>query len=262
MRIAFVSDIHSGPETVECRPGREALPLLERFIDIAREERADAIIDLGDRVNNTDHAADLGNLEAVASAFASSGIKAYHVIGNHDVHFLTTDDNVRVLGLPAPYYSAVLDGFRLIFLDTSEVLEGGRGGISSAQMDWLASELSQDDGLVPLVFSHHPLCLQDQRGNPFFVNHPDEYSVAERDLIADIIGRGRVPVCFSGHTHWMYTCRADGTSFLCLPSLLESYPVLSPAPGRFCIADVSEDGMVDISEEMLVPRRTLGRHIL
>ena len=260
IRIAFVSDIHSGPETVECRPGKEALPLLRQFSEEVRSMKADIVIDLGDRINNTSHDADLENLKAVAAEFRTMAVPSYHVIGNHDVHFISPDENMAVLALPGLYYSVSFRGFRLIFLDTAELLKGGMGGISDEQKEWLADELSRADGF-PLIFSHHPLCIQDQRGNPFFVSDPDGYSVAGREDLTALISKSKA-ICFSGHTHWMYTCVEDNVPFLSLPSLLESYPVKEGAPGRFCIADIDEDGTVNLSEEMLRPRRTLGRHFI
>lgn len=260
--LAFVADIHAG-ELLECRPGREATGLLESFVSITNTRKIDAVIELGDRINNASHEQDFANLQSVGSILKKLHSPWHSVLGNHDIQYLSKAENKEILGLPANYYSKQIMDFSCIFLDTADPIWGHCGGsVSKKQLEWLESELMKD-ARPKLVFGHHPIIKQNQTGNPFFVDIPGEDTLANNDEIRSIMKKGRNVVAYcNGHVHWFY-CGKDGNiPYLSIPSLLESYPEKENAPGRFALAEISIDGSMDMSFHTINPPRTIGRIIL
>lgn len=259
IRLALVTDIHAG-KLIECRPGEEAIGLLDQFVSFVNGKQVDAVIELGDRVNNANHDDDMKNLKAVVESLSALHCPWYSVIGNHDVHYLSKGENLKALDIQAPYHVVRLKGFTCIFLDTTDPIWGHCGGaMSETQLHWLERELSKDT-TVKLVFGHHPLTDQNQDGNPFFVPLPGEDTIRDNAMVRHILQNGNnVLAYFDGHVHWFYACKDQGIAFVSVPSLLEAYPVKEQAPGRFVIAEISSDGTMDLGFHTLRPQRTLGR---
>ena len=261
LRIALISDIHHNKATIEYRPGNEAMKLIPAFIGEAEEENADIIIELGDRIGNASHDEDLMHLKEVAGAFSKSRIPVLHALGNHDLHFLSEAENLDILGMESPYYAISICGYRLIVLNTAEPTGNSSIMPGDAQIEWLADEIEKATEKV-IVFSHHPLIQQDQKGNPFFVDNPNGYKITdEARLQAILLANPKVIASINGHVHWNYCTEKDGIPFISVPSLIESYPETTNAPGQYIIAEINDDDL-DISLNTLVPKRTSGRILL
>lgn len=260
--LAFVTDIHAG-ELIEYRPGKEALGLLGRFVEHINGLDVDAVIELGDRVNNVDGSHDYAVQEQVQEVLCHLAPPRFSLSGNHDVHYVTKEDNQQITGMPSSYYSSIVSNFRLIFIDTADPVQGHCGGyVSAPQLDWLKGEVAMDT-LPTLVFGHHPIIDQNQEGNPFFVDLPGEEKIGNSGEVLEILLNGKnVKAYFNGHVHWFYASREQSIRSFSIPSLLESYPLKEHAPGRYALATISHEGMVDLSLHTLCPMRTLGRIVL
>ena len=92
LKLAIVTDIHHGP-TRYTKLGALGLPLLEQFRDDVSETGADLIVDLGDRITNIDHDADMILMREVTSVFDGMAIPREHLLGNHDLHHLSIAEN-------------------------------------------------------------------------------------------------------------------------------------------------------------------------
>ncbi len=260
--LAFVTDIHAG-DLIEYRPGKEALGLLEKFVEHINGLEVDAVIELGDRVNNVDGPHDYSMQEQVQDVLRHLSPPRFSLSGNHDVHYVTKEDSQRIAGMPSSFYSSIVSNFRLIFIDTADPVQGHCGGyVSAPQLDWLKGEVSMDT-LPTLVFGHHPITAQNQDGNPFFVNLPGEEKIGNSEEVLEILLNGNnVKAYFNGHVHWFYVSVEQSIRSFSIPSLLESYPLKEHAPGRYALATISHEGMVDLSLHTLSPMRTLGRIVL
>jgi len=260
LRVAFITDIHLGG-LIECRPGEEAMGLLASFVSTINNcLHPDIVIEMGDRVNNFDSSADLKNLKTVVTLLGGLHVPRFSIFGNHDVHYLGKNETMRILGIPSPYYSKIVNGFKLIFMDTTDPVVDECGGmVSKKQLNWLDNEVTCDD-LPKIVIGHHPIAIQNQNGNPFFVHLPGQQYVSNWNEVQTILRKGKKVIAyFNGHVHWFYSQKINGISFFSMSSLLESWPEKSHAPGNFGFAIVKSDGHLDISYHSLAPARVLGR---
>lgn len=262
IKLAFVADIHLG-ELIEYRPGSEAVGLLESFVSIVNAKAIDAVIELGDRVNNACHDQDRNNLQTVANILNKLDCPLFSVLGNHDIQYISKAENKKILRLPSNYYSKQILDFTCIFLDTADPIWGHCGGtISATQLKWLDLELAKDNR-PKLIFGHHPLIKQNQTGNPFFVDIPGEEVLRNHEETKNIINKGNnIIACFNGHVHWFYVSKEAKIPYFSIPSLLEAYPEKKNAPGRYVLAEISIDGSIDMSFHTINPSRTTGRIII
>ena len=260
MRIALISDLHNSKITIEYRPGGSVARLLPAFLDELRKNEIDIVVELGDRVGNIAHDHDLENLIEVSDIFSQTDFPVFHLMGNHDLHFLSENENLSILGMNSSYYAIDSFPFKLIFLNTSELIADGVIMPGKNQIEWLKKEIEDSDKKI-VLFSHHPLICQNQTGNPFFINNPHGYKVKDERQMLQFASGGNVLASFNGHVHWSYCTLEKGVPFISVPSFVESFPDTENAPGSFMIADINEK-LIDVSLETLFPRRTIGRVVL
>lgn len=131
---------------------------LDAFLKEMRSVKPNALIQLGDFAHPNE------KLKPVAEKFNAAHQHTFHVIGNHDLdHGLKTQDAVRVWAMPAPYYSKVVDGLKIIVLDGNDkgspthATHGGYPSyIGPEQVTWLKQQLENASQPV-LIVSHQPL---------------------------------------------------------------------------------------------------------
>jgi hypothetical protein len=177
---------------------------LETFMQAVAERRPDAILQLGDfnfGTKESEECLDLWN------SFVGPG---YHVLGNHDMDFVSKDAIVRKWGMPGPYYSFDFGPYHVVVLDRNNLkAEEGytpygeanfyveaslRGYADDAQLTWLRDDLAKST-LPVVVFVHQGLGLP--------TSMPEASSAIEAVLeehnskVAD----SKVVACFCGHHH-------------------------------------------------------------
>src|SRR5437773_7812602 len=77
LRIGLITDIHHGPD-VDVRLGSAAPELLEKFTRRMRNDfHPDLIVDLGDRINDTDLDADKRRLGDVRRMLEAAGCRSF-----------------------------------------------------------------------------------------------------------------------------------------------------------------------------------------
>ena len=252
----LVSDIHSGP-LIECRPGEESQGLLEQLLQV---EQAGTILELGDRVNNHSHAEDLANAEQVRTLFRKSGREVYHILGNHDLKYLSLEENRIAVSNYLPYYSRLIAGYHFIFLNTSDpVMRTCMGHVSREQLDWLGEELDAHPGCLKIVCGHHPFHPQHMDGNPFFTRIPGEELIQNGEELQQILMQHDEVICYlNGHVHWFYAATVKNLACVSVPSFIEQYPQKQNAAGRYCVLSL-EGRHLEITYKTINPRRVLGR---
>jgi hypothetical protein len=241
LRIAVITDIHYGPDRYS-KKGDESFGLLESFIRQVNSIETGLVVDLGDRISNTDPANDGKHLAEVASAFKSLAKECHHLIGNHDVVHLSTEEQEKILGSSLQNHSLDREGWHLAFWNPSCVLHEGQGFLlDQDDLDWLAADLAATD-LPSVVFSHMPVAAGSMVGNYYFERryaHGEQHRNASlaRDLIQS---SEKVIAVVSGHVHWNQLYFMDGIPYFSLQSLSETFTTHPHAAGSWALLTLDD----------------------
>jgi hypothetical protein len=241
LRIAVITDIHYGPDRYS-KKGDEAFMLLESFIRQVNSMEVGVVVDLGDRISNTDLVNDRKHLAEVASAFKSLTKECHHLIGNHDVVHLSIEEHEKILGMSLQHHSLDREGWHLAFWNTSCVRHEGEGfRLDQDDLDWLAADLAATD-LPSVVFSHMPVDTGSMVGNYYFERryaHGEQHRNASlaRDLIE---GSEKVIAVVSGHVHWNQLHFMDGIPHFTLQSLSETFTTHPHAAGSWALLTLGD----------------------
>ncbi len=190
---------------------------LKEALSVFRNDSVSFVINLGDLIDR-----DYQSFIPVLDILGSSGLKVYHVRGNHD--FSVDEEMKKKLPLDNPggkgYYSFMHRGFRFIVLDGNEVstyaaksrksrvksadyLSGLKksgavnamewnGGISKRQLGWLKTQLDKSSaaGQEVFLFCHFPIWPEDIHN---LLNYKEVNTL--------LGGYTNIIACFSGHNH-------------------------------------------------------------
>lgn len=247
LRICFFTDAHL-PSVAQSTVNQQKR--IRRAFDLANAFKPQAYVFGGDNVFNVDKD---GVSEADAKAQFDSwkaavkekvSVPHHSVIGNHDIW--GQGDNQKALaiatfGMPSPYYSWKMGGWKFIMLD----VYGKSGGMreKTKQGDWLEAELAKDDDTPTCIVTHSPMMgltarilggggCDDRDWRKFFYRFP------------------QVRLALSGHQHMVDCCRLDRVTYICGGAVSASwwngdYEHFAPA---FLILDLKPDGTFDHQE--------------
>ncbi len=239
MRLAILSDLHLGPDRGG-KLGSFAGETLQAFLEATERSAADRIVELGDRINEVDAETDAANLGRVAEAFRRAGAPRTHLLGNHDLHHLSRDQNARLLNVSMRSEATELGTaggarWRLLAFrpDATYVPRHGRLRMREEDLAWLQAALAEDPNAATIVASHVPLLRVPLEGNPYFAARPHTRAWHENvDAATEILARHpQVVACLHGHTHQPDVTVFDGIPFLTAPSPTEAFGT-DPDPGR------------------------------
>ena len=240
LKLAVVTDIHHGP-TRFTKLGAFAVPLLEDFRDRVLKLDVDLVVDLGDRISNVDHDTDLGLMRDVMSVFEGMETRHEHLLGNHDLHYLSREENEAILGCSLDSHSFDLKGWHLIFWQLN-LSHGYATNItpSESELEWLSKDLEKTTH-PSIIFTHIPLNNGAMIGNYYFQNHIASSTVQHTSDAREIIeASGNVVMCVAGHVHWNDSSTIDGIRYLTLQSLTESYTTQTEASGAWAEIDIDD----------------------
>jgi hypothetical protein len=241
LRIAVITDIHYGPDRYS-KKGDEALRLLESFIRQVNSMEVGLVVDLGDRISNTDLVNDRKHLAEVVSEFKSLTKECHHLVGNHDVVHLSIEEQEEIIGMPLQHHSLDRLGWHLAFWNTSCVLHEGQGfRLDQEDLDWLDADLAATE-LPSVVFTHMPVDTGSMVGNYYFARryaHGEQHRNASlaRDLIES---SEKVIAVVSGHVHWNQLHFMDGIPHFALQSLSETFTTHPHAAGSWALLTLGD----------------------
>jgi len=240
LRLAFVADIHHGANSFT-KIGTAALPLMDEFRRFVTEAQPDAVIDLGDRISDVDHATDLRLELEVAAAFAPIAAPRFHLCGNHDRDHLSVAENEEILGLALGHRTVDLGDWRLVlWAADSQIHRPGGFVLREADLIWLAATVEAADRPL-VVMSHVPVSGHAQIGNYYFERNPASSTYPGAERVRAVLARAKVPmVCIAGHVHWNTLTTVDGIPHLTLQSLTESFTTMPGPAGAFALLELGE----------------------
>lgn len=215
LKLALISDIHLGIDN-DFVLGSSSLAALDTALSHFQELQPDLLVDLGDRITDSNATTDLSNMQAIKARYDSLNSAKTFLRGNHDL--VPLEQQQALLG-KLGNRSQDINGWHLIFLDTfNQTIEGS---LDKAALDWLEHDLASTN-LPTIVFSHQPLDGEKLLGNPIFEEafaahaHPKGHERA-RELIE---ASGKVKLAFNGHCHWSHLVQRRGLNYISLQSLV------------------------------------------
>lgn len=266
LKLAVVADIHYGRND-ETKYGEKALELLDSVLTSIGNSDPALLIDLGDRITDQDPDTDQQLAQAVADRFRRCSIPRRHMLGNHDLEYLSVELQEDLLDTRLSHDRIHVKGWDLVFWQGNAHYHGGNLSIPTEDLEWLADELARVE-YPAVVFTHVPLGSGSMLGNYYFERNPEgraQYYNTERarNLLTE---SDAVVLSVAGHTHWNTVNTIDGVHFITVQSLSESYNT-HPAPalawatiilGETLLIEVHGNDRIKLE---LVPRRQ-GFHSL
>lgn len=240
LRLAIVADIHHG-ENSFTKMGAHALPLMAEFARFVAEAKPDAVIDLGDRISDRDHASDLVLEGEVAEAFSAVAAPRFHLCGNHDRDHLSVAENEAILGQPLGHRTIDLGAWRLVlWAADSRIHRPGGFVLTEADLLWLAATVKAADRPLAIM-SHVPISGHAQTGNYYFERNPEFSTYPGAERARAVLRQAKVPViCLAGHVHWNTLTTVDGIPHLTLQSLTESFTTFPEPAGAWGLLELDE----------------------
>ncbi|MCB9948044.1 MAG: metallophosphoesterase [Rhodospirillaceae bacterium] len=241
-RLCIVTDIHHGPDTFT-KKGAAAPRLMEGFAGFCRAEAPDAVIDLGDRISDSDPETDRRLAREAAAMFAPIAAPRLHVCGNHDRVHLSVEENEEILGQSLGHQTVDIDGWTLVLWRAETRIARGLGLVlRECDLTWLAGVVARAEGPLA-VFSHVPVSGHGQAGNYYFQHNPDASTYPNAaDRVRAVLATARVPLVWvAGHVHWNTLTVVNGQPHLTLQSLTETFTTHPEPAGSYAVLDLGAD---------------------
>lgn len=226
--FAIVTDTHIRP------PGGDdssPFPVNDLANDRARyaiaaiaRHQPEFTIHLGDMVHPLPHLPTYGPAaEEALEIFTPLRDQLRYVPGNHDigdkpmagspagaVDAASSEIYTRYFG-PA-HYSFDHGGVHIVTMNSSLVNTGSE--LEAEQRAWLENDLEDHSGERVILFSHYPPFIND----PEEPLHYDNYDLAGRAWLLDLVRKHDIEAVFSGHVHQFFFNRLENTKLYCLSS--------------------------------------------
>ncbi len=143
------------------------------------------------------------------------------------------------------HYSQVIDGLRVIMLDSSVPGEVG-GALGASQLAWLEDELQKPAPRGILIVLHHPCRLAGP------AHHYPMFILRDADDLEAIVARhrDRVVGILAGHSHQLNSAPFGGTVHVTAPAVLYQLDYFAgaqftPVPGSgFNLCQLDDDGLI------------------
>ena len=237
--FGIVADVqYAESETAGTRFYRSSLNKLREAVSAFHEDSVDFVITLGDLIDN-----DYDSYKPVLNILDSSGLKFYHVTGNHDY---SVDARYKrklpsEYGARPGYYSVLFNNFRLIFLNGNEIstyssknraiikqanalldtlkkrgepnVMEWNGGVSDKQLLWLDNQMNEANvkNEKVFIFCHFPVFPENVHN---LLNYKD---------VLIVLGKYQNTVAwFNGHNHAGNYGNFNMTHFVTLKGMVET----------------------------------------
>lgn len=238
LKLALISDIHFAQNDSGAVLGSQGKEL---FLDLLPELATfDLLIDLGDRITASSSEIDYKNNEDVNSWFNKLSIRHEHIIGNHDLKYLSKEKLSEIYNYTFENSSFDYAGFHIVLVN-SLYIEKSKVFFEESFLSWLENDL-KNTNLPCIIFSHCGLIPQILVRNHNFYWQPhkqatylEELAVKAREIIEN---SEKVILCINGHSHWnTYSC-SDGIHYITIPSLTDSFATYPSPASSWAILEI------------------------
>lgn len=238
MKLAIISDIHHAPPGLD---GFDVRAIVDAFVSKAIEDRAEVLIDLGDRIDDIDRETDLRLAIDLADIFKRFSGPRVHLRGNHDVVNLTDADHERLFGRRPGHGVMDLDTCRLLWWEPSVRFNRKAGFPPTAgELGWLTATLGADSRPA-IVATHIPLSGASMTGNYYFENnaafatYPD--AATARSAVA---ATGKAALWLSGHVHWNSFAIINNIPHVTIQSASERFTTMPDPAGASAQLEIAD----------------------
>jgi Icc protein len=235
LRFAHMTDIHLNDER-NAEKGFQAA--LTHIHDL--DDRPELIVTGGDLImdalgKNVEQAhAQWDLFDSVLSRHCHIPVK--HCLGNHDGWGLYLDASdrdgqtpgmdmaIERLGLPGPYFSYEIGGWKFIHLDSTRMQTEEKrylGKLDEAQRDWLGRQLASSDGMPVVIISHIPIVsatvflYEDIAKETELIVSGACMHLDAGGLLGMFKDQPNVKLALSGHMHLIDRVDIRQTAFIC-----------------------------------------------
>jgi 3',5'-cyclic-AMP phosphodiesterase len=248
MTFLQLSDLHLAPPGKligGVDPMRQMRSVLAR---IERLERAPAFIVVSGDLTDDGSAESFQVVKEVLTELDNGAAPVLLALGNHDdrATFRRVILGEEHADDQEPYYhSRLIDGLRVIVLDSSIPGEAG-GALGAVQLAWLEDELGRPTPRGNLIVLHHPCRLAGP------VHHYPAFIVREATALQAIVARhrDRVVGVLAGHSHQANSAPFGGTLHATAPATLCQLDFFAgeeyvPIPGAgFNLCQLDDGGLI------------------
>lgn len=246
MKIVHVTDTHFVPEPATLY-GLDPRARFEAAIANINAEQADA--DLVVFTGDLAHWGEVAAYEVLKARLTALDLPHVLMIGNHDdrTSLRSVFPEAMDDGKGFVQGSRVLDGHRLVFLDTKQQATHA-GAYCAERRAWLAKELSETNEPV-LLFMHHPAFMTG-------ISSMDAITQQDADDLWQVLAphASRIRHIFLGHVHRPIFGNWHGISFSLIPGLNHQVPLAldphgedipgSHEPPAYSVVAVNADSIV------------------
>jgi alkaline phosphatase len=262
-RFGLISDLHYADRTnLGNRFCSHSINKLKDAVDQFKKSSLDFIIELGDfkdQGEKPQRVETLQFLDTIEKVYQSSGLPAYHVMGNHDMDSISKNDFLSHTSNPGnankkSYYSFIVNGIKCIVLDANYNQDGSDydagnfdwkyAMIPEKEQIWLKKELNTGDEPV-LVFLHQ---LLNENAHPLLQIHN------AKDIRLILEQSERVLAVFQGHHHAGDYEKINNIHYFTMKGAIEgeypknnSYAVVEVTPN----GDIFIEGYINCSDKIL-----------
>ena len=258
MKLLVFGDLHyyGGEENTFVSPRKLvkfALPMLDKLIETAELEKVDAVVNLGDIIQDTNNKEkDIESLEFMFGQLKRFKCPCYSILGNHDMKMMDSAQEVeKIMCYENSKYSLDIDGFHLVFLSTDVFPERGidRGGsyktqtLSEESVEWLKKDL-ENNTLPCILFTHFPLAEYDAIKDEcmFLKNRAEVKAFINEDK--------NIKAVFSGHQHSPKVVEENGLTHYIVGSPTSCFTGDGVPMGIYRMIETDKDNIV-ISEHFI-----------
>lgn len=264
LRALLVADMHHAERDAPPKRCTAALGLLEPVLECSALWEPDVLIDLGDRIDDTDRDTDLVRARQVAAKLVRCGVPRHHVMGNHDSYTINVEEWEEILAAPVHSHSVDAAGYHLTFFSPN--VNNQRGAfpysLSDADLSWLEQDLNGTN-LPTIVFSHIPFMAGKMANHFYFEGCEGRAEFLNSKLARDIAESAAhtILVC-AGHVHWNSVGTSHGVHYATIQSLTETFTTGPKPAGAFAFLEVGETIKIRVVGEdpltIELPRRKSG----
>lgn len=186
-------------------------------------KKYDLVVNLGDSIFNKDKKTDSIRYKEFLSFFKDVKTPIIHLLGNHDLRFMSRKQLNSFLKQKSSYYSRDIGGIHHVVLSARSHHMGFNPHISKTQIEWLRRDLSKTK-LTVVVYTHFLLDEQNMKDNYYFnIFDKNMVLIEERKEVRKILEKSeKVLLVINGHTHFHNQQTINGIIYLNAPSILEN----------------------------------------